>query len=471
MLFIDNESGATTGSFEILHTMADDYVFGTILGQGAYGCAVRAQRKATKEVVAVKIIPKASLINLHGKRAERITLEMNVQAALHKSPFYPQLYAAFQCPQHAMIAMEYVHGETLTSALRRQHQIGTRQTQVFAAQLLLALEDIHAQRVIHRDIKLENFMISSRGYIKVLDLGLAIPFPDETFAGVRIERDRFRKAGSTSYMAPEIFKQSLEKKGGYDHRIDIWSLGICIFEMLAGYRPFKSFVPGKDNEVSDDPNLVISSNISNFLGSDRFSSARFGSMRGTGDFSNRAIVPLTPVALAEAKEKKKSTKPKCENTEMIRRLSKPVDYPSGMDEEAKDLIMRMLHVDPIQRWSIPELKQHDFFKEVNWEDLRAGAAGDPRRSSIVSDDSYKGRTRSTVPVKWRSFNSVLTEVHRGQENLKFWGEKIQEERQDLFRNWVYEAGKNTSFQPPQHRTFFSRFTSCGGSKSKTIGPT
>ena len=99
----------------------------------------------------------------------------------------------------------------------------------YAAEIILALKFLHSKKIIYRDVKPENILINQDGHIKLIDLGLAKELFDETTSSF---------CGTSEYVAPEII---LGKN--YDYSVDLWSLGILIYEMLSGKTPF--FSPNK----------------------------------------------------------------------------------------------------------------------------------------------------------------------------------------------------------------------------------
>src|SRR5689334_23866214 len=146
--------------------------------------------------------------------------------------------------------MEYVDGETVGARLARG-PIPVKEAIDIASQVADALEDAHAHDIVHRDIKSANLMLTRRGLVKVLDFGLArfgqIPASDAvtmqvTSPGIVV--------GTIAYMAPE---QLLG--GAADHRVDIFGLGVVLYEMLSGRRPFEgqTFAEITDRVLHADP--------------------------------------------------------------------------------------------------------------------------------------------------------------------------------------------------------------------------
>jgi serine/threonine protein kinase len=146
------------------------------------------------------------------------------------------------------IAMEYVEGVTLREHLRT-HRLKLHEALDIAMQIAAALDAAHEAHVVHRDIKPENIMVRRRDHIvKVLDFGLAKPVEQVLASQANIDSEAGTKflvntepgvvMGTASYMSPEQSSGSQH----VDHRTDIWSLGVVLYEMITGQLPFE----GKD---------------------------------------------------------------------------------------------------------------------------------------------------------------------------------------------------------------------------------
>jgi len=208
------------------------------LGEGGMGAVYLADDTRLGRRVALKVLP-ASLA-ADPERMHRFVQEARLASALtHPNVAYIYEIGEDQIgerhiaehPGLRFIAMEYVEGEPLSARLSRG-PLPLSELLSIGAQVADALDDAHSKGIVHRDIKPSNLMITLRGYVKVLDFGLAkleTPTRDETqlmtSAGVVM--------GTVAYMSPE---QTLGRD--LDHRTDLFSLGVVLYEMAAVRLPF-----------------------------------------------------------------------------------------------------------------------------------------------------------------------------------------------------------------------------------------
>ena len=201
-----------------------DYRVTGILGAGGMGTVYKVQHLISDRTEALKIL----LPNLEGnpELAERFLREIKLQAAL-SHPGIAALLTAFRVTNQLLMVMEYVDGESLDTLMRRERLELWTGVELML-QVLAALEHAHKQSVIHRDIKPANIMVTTRGVVKLMDFGIARLINDHriTQTGVAV--------GSLYYMSPEQIKG-----GQIDERSDIYSVGITLYELATGVRPFQ----------------------------------------------------------------------------------------------------------------------------------------------------------------------------------------------------------------------------------------
>ena len=200
-----------------------DYEIVQVLGAGGMGQVYKVRNVLSDRIEAMKVL----LPNLEGDAglADRFLNEIKVQATLDH-PNIAKLHTAMKINNQLVMVMEFVEGTSLSTILLRG-PLPPSVAAGYAAQVLGALAYAHARGVIHRDIKPANLMVAADGHIKLMDFGIA-----------RVQADkRLTQTGSTVgslfYMSPEQIKGS-----DPDGRSDLYSLGITMYEMVTGRRPF-----------------------------------------------------------------------------------------------------------------------------------------------------------------------------------------------------------------------------------------
>ena len=206
------------------------------LGAGGMGEVYRGEDTRLGRPVALKFLP-PSLKSDPESRA-RFLNEARA-ASMLRSPNIAVTYDIGEEDGADFIVMEYVDGELLSSRVARG-ALPVREVIEIGIQVADALDEAHSRGIVHRDIKSANLMRTERGLVKVLDFGLAkfvsnvaaqeVTKPQMTMAGMVV--------GTVSYMAPE---QALGRP--IDHRVDLFSLGVVLFELLAGRMPFEGSTP------------------------------------------------------------------------------------------------------------------------------------------------------------------------------------------------------------------------------------
>jgi len=224
--------GATTGEPEVAGTAAgsarasgqDRYQIVGELGRGGMGIVYKVQDTVLDRIVAFKVLPQALTEN-----PQAITNFMREAQAAAKlnHPNIVTVYDTGEQQGHYYIAMEYVEGTTLKEILRRRGAISPSGILHVLMQISEALAYAHEKKVVHRDIKPANAMWTRDKKVKLMDFGLAKVLEEARNHTTVV-------AGTPYYMSPE---QTLGKN--IDHRTDIYSLGVAVFEMATGTVPFK----------------------------------------------------------------------------------------------------------------------------------------------------------------------------------------------------------------------------------------
>src|SRR6202162_2727893 len=209
------------------------YRIGEKLGAGGMGAVYRARDERLNRDIALKILQPGSKTSL---AAQKDLLREARSASALNDPHICTIYEVGEDDSDHFIAMELVEGKPLNSLIPAE---GLRPELVlrYGAQIAAALAHAHDHGVIHRDIKTANVVITPAGQVKVLDFGLARFYSDTELADATRSDESATNAntvvGTLPYIAPEILRGEQAST-----RSDIWSLGVTLFEMCTGTRPF-----------------------------------------------------------------------------------------------------------------------------------------------------------------------------------------------------------------------------------------
>ena len=201
------------------------------LGRGGMGVVYKGYEPSLNRYVAIKVL--ADSLAHDESVKERFLREARSMAALN-DPHIIQIYFIGEDEGQTYFVMEFVEGESLGSMLKRDHKLTVEQSAKVIQQTALGLATAHDRGVVHRDIKPGNLMITSRGSVKIADFGIALSSAD--ISKKLTSTGEF--VGTPGYLSPEVCLGKI-----VDQRSDIFSLGIVLFEMLAGRMPFTDESP------------------------------------------------------------------------------------------------------------------------------------------------------------------------------------------------------------------------------------
>ena len=199
----------------------EDFDIGKPLGRGKFGNVYMAREKASKVVVALKVIFKKQ-VEKHRVQAQ-LKDEIEIQTRL-KHPGVLRMFGYFHDEKRVYLVLELAPGGELFKRLQQQTHFDEATTAKWIRQLASALQLVHSHNIMHRDIKPENLLLDVDDNLKIADFGWS------TIS--KSKRQTF--CGTLDYLAPEMLQDGI-----YDHRIDIWALGVLMYECLVGTPPFE----------------------------------------------------------------------------------------------------------------------------------------------------------------------------------------------------------------------------------------
>lgn len=223
----------TTGRYHRHKRLEDDYsLTNEVLGEGISGQVMRATSHQSGEHVAVKGL---NLKGVSTAKRELLETECEIYIAMDH-PNVARLLDVYQTDDSLSLVMEYMSGGELFDRVREKGRFRETEGAYTVNQMLIAIRYIHKAHVVHRDIKLENFLYETAtgNHLKLIDFGFAKVCSHDTNMDV--------SCGTLNYVAPEV----LESR--YTSKCDLWSLGVSTFVILFGYMPFR----GTNEKMAQD---------------------------------------------------------------------------------------------------------------------------------------------------------------------------------------------------------------------------
>ena len=198
----------------------NDLIFYKNLGKGSYGNVSLVKNVKNDFFYAIKNISTKQI--LYCKLCKNIELERAILLQIDH-PFIVKLVKTLKDNKYIYYLMDYIKGKELFDVLLEMGLVSEFQTQFYIASIMLAVKYLHERKFVFRDIKPENIMVLTNGYIKLIDFGTAKALKDKTNSII----------GTPQYMAPEVIMGDY-----YSFEIDYWSIGICLYEFYCGNIPF-----------------------------------------------------------------------------------------------------------------------------------------------------------------------------------------------------------------------------------------
>ncbi|CAH9078323.1 unnamed protein product [Cuscuta europaea] len=200
------------------------YEVGRTVGEGTFAKVKFAQNTETGESVAMKVIDRSAIIK--HKMADQIKREISIMK-LVRHPYVVRLHEVIASRTKIYIILEFITGGELFDKIIHRGRLSEAESRRYFQQLIDGVAYCHTKGVYHRDLKPENLLLDSQGNLKISDFGLSA-YPDQ---GVSLLKTT---CGTPNYVAPEV----LSHRGYNGALADVWSCGVILYVLIAGYLPF-----------------------------------------------------------------------------------------------------------------------------------------------------------------------------------------------------------------------------------------
>lgn len=305
----------------------NDFEIIKLISNGAYGAVYLVKNKQTRQRFAMKKINKNNLILRN--QVEQVFAERDI-LCFTDNPFVVSMYCSFETRKHLCLVMEYVEGGDCATLLKALGPLPNDIARFYFAETILAVEYLHSYGIVHRDLKPDNLLITALGHIKLTDFGLSkmglMSLATNLYEGY-IDAETRQFSDKQVYGTPEYIAPEVILRQGYGKPVDWWAMGVILYEFLIGCVPFFGETPEElfAHTVNDD-----------------------------------------------------------------------IEWPTEDDEQAppedaKALITALLQQNPRDRLGITgaqELKEHPYFKDVDWNSLLRQKAQFVPQLSSDDDTSY-----------------------------------------------------------------------------------
>lgn len=218
----------------------DQFRIISVLGRGFYGKVMLVEKLDTGKLYALKTVQKKKLVETG--QVDTIIAERNLLFSIPRHPFIVAAEFAFQTKSKFYIGLEYAAGGELLHHLSNLPVVPIDDTRLYTAEIILALQHLHENHIVYRDLKPENVLLDKDGHVKLTDFGLCKEINEDDGAQTF--------CGTAEYLAPEVVLRT-----GYGFKVDWWALGVLLYEILFNGTPFYDENQSVlfDNIVNEEP--------------------------------------------------------------------------------------------------------------------------------------------------------------------------------------------------------------------------
>ncbi|XP_034402116.1 microtubule-associated serine/threonine-protein kinase 4 isoform X3 [Cyclopterus lumpus] len=220
-----------------------DFEMTKLISNGAYGAVYLVRHKEMKLRFAMKKINKQNLILRN--QIQQAFVERDI-LTFAENPFVVSMYCSFETRRHLCMVMEYVEGGDCATLLKNMGPLPVDMARMYFAETVLALEYLHNYGIVHRDLKPDNLLVTSMGHIKLTDFGLSkvglMNMTTNLYEG-HIEKDAREFSDKQVCGTPEYIAPEVILRQGYGKPVDWWAMGIILYEFLVGCVPFFGDTP------------------------------------------------------------------------------------------------------------------------------------------------------------------------------------------------------------------------------------
>ncbi|XP_064294386.1 microtubule-associated serine/threonine-protein kinase 4 isoform X2 [Phalacrocorax carbo] len=214
-----------------------------LISNGAYGAVYFVRHKETRQRFAMKKINKQNLILRN--QIQQAFVERDI-LTFAENPFVVSMYCSFETRRHLCMVMEYVEGGDCATLMKNMGPLPVDMARMYFAETVLALEYLHNYGIVHRDLKPDNLLVTSMGHIKLTDFGLSkvglMSLTTNLYEG-NIEKDAREFLDKQVCGTPEYIAPEVILRQGYGKPVDWWAMGIILYEFLVGCVPFFGDTP------------------------------------------------------------------------------------------------------------------------------------------------------------------------------------------------------------------------------------